>query len=323
MRKVRETIEFEVHKEHSGKRLDQFLSSAYPELSRSYIRKLIEEGYVLLNSDEERRPSRRVREGLKVTLLVPEPEPLDIKPENIPIEKVYEDEDVLVLIKPCGLVVHPSPGYTSGTLVNALLYHVKKLSSIGGVERPGIVHRLDRDTAGIMVVAKNDTAHRRLVEQFSERKTEKLYRALVKGIVKEDHGTVELPIGRHPVHRKKFSVFLGRARPAKSEFWVLERFEEVDVTLLKIRIHTGRTHQIRVHLSSLGHPILGDTTYGFNRSSVPQEVNELMGKCNMLVAYRLGFFHPRSGEWLEFEIEDPQPFREVLSRIRELKGSLR
>ncbi len=320
--KIVETLEFKVLQDKEGRRLDQFLNDSYPEFSRTYIKKLIEAGCVFVNSKQVRKASKKLKAGDTVLLNVPEPEPLKVEPENIPIDIIYEDRDLLVLIKPCGLVVHPSPGYTSGTLVNALLYHVRELSSIGGVERPGIVHRLDKETAGLMVVAKNDFAHRELVRQFAERKTEKLYRVLVKGIVDKDHGVIELPIGRHPVHRKKFSVFSTSSKPAKSEFWVLERFPKTGITLLKVKIYTGRTHQIRVHLSSIGHPVLGDRTYGFKTSSVPRELLDLMGECNMLVAYRLGFYHPSSGEWVEFEIEDPEPFRSVLEKIRELEGSL-
>ncbi len=321
MKRIAEIVEFEVSLEEEGKRLDVFLSTAYPEFSRNYIKKLIEEGYVYVG-DNQKKPSYKVKAGDTIQLLIPQPEVLEVKPENIPIDIVYEDRDIAVVIKPCGLVVHPSPGYTSGTLVNALLYHIKDLSSIGGVERPGIVHRLDKETAGLMVIAKNDTAHRDLVQQFADRKTDKLYRVLVKGKVKQDHGMIELPIGRHPVHRKKFSTFSESAKPAKSEFWVLERFEKLEITLLKVKIYTGRTHQIRVHLSSLGYPVLGDTTYGFKRSSIPKEVLELIDGCNMLIAYRLGLHHPRTKEWLEFEIEDPQPFRIALRKIKELNSSL-
>lgn len=317
MKRIAESLEFEVHEDQ---RLDTFLSRAYPDLSRSYIKKLVEQGFVYVNGEEVRKPSKKVKRGDRVILNVPEPEPLEVKPENIPIDIIYEDEDIAVVFKPCGLVVHPSPGYTSGTLVNALLYHLRNLSSIGGFERPGIVHRLDRETMGIMVVAKNDTAHRKLSEEFAERRTEKLYRAIVKGVPQQDHGVIELPIGRHPVQRKKFSVFSPSSKPAKTEFWVLERFRKLDISLLKVKIHTGRTHQIRVHLSSLGFPVLGDRTYGFKRSSVPEEINDLMGECNMLLAYRLGFHHPGTGEWRVFEIENPEPFKSVLEKIRKLEN---
>ncbi len=315
MRKIAETVEFEVGEDQEGVRLDLFIARSYPEFSRTYIKKLIEEGFVLVEGEEVRKPSRKVKAGERIALLVPEPEPVEISPEPIPIDILYEDEDIAVVIKPCGMVVHPSPGHTSGTLVNALLYHFKSLSSVGGPERPGIVHRLDRETAGLMVVAKNDSAHRRLADQFAQRKTEKFYRVLVKGIPEEDHAVLEAPIGRHPVHRKKFSVFSRSPKPAKTEFWVLKRFERYEVSLLKVRIYTGRTHQIRVHLSSIGMPVLGDRTYGYKPSSMPEEVNRLMGGCNMLVAYRLCFFHPSTERWMEFEIEDPQPFRSVLEML--------
>lgn len=317
MRRIAETLEFEVGEDQDGLRLDLFLAKSYSDLSRSYVKRLIEEGLVFINGEEVRKPSRRVRTGERVALLVPEPEPVEIKPEPIPIEFIYEDRDIAVLVKPCGMVVHPSPGHTSGTLVNALLYHLKNLSSVGGAERPGIVHRLDKETAGLMVVAKNDTAHRELTKQFAERRTEKLYRVLVKGIPDKDHTVIEAPIGRHPLHRKKFSVFSRSPKPAKTEFWVLRRFQNLGISLLKVRIHTGRTHQIRVHLSYLGYPVLGDRTYGYKPSSLPDHINDLMKGCNMLVAYRLCFRHPTTGRWLEFEIEDPEPFRGVLKAVSE------
>ena len=318
MKKIREVLEFEVD---SHCRLDTFLAKVCPELSRSYIKKLIDNGFVSV-SGKRKKPSYRVRPGDTVRLELPEPEPLDIKPENIPIDIIYEDEDILVLIKPCGLVVHPSPGYTSGTLVNALLYYTESLSSIGGVERPGIVHRLDKETMGLMVVAKNDSAHRSLSEQFSQRKTEKLYKALVVGIPEKEHMIVDMPIGRHPVDRKKFSIRSPYGKPAKSEFWVLEKFPKLNLSLIKVKIYTGRTHQIRVHLSALGHPVIGDRTYGFKNSKVPEEVRKLLKGCNMLLSYRLGFHHPSSGERFSFEIQEVTPFKDVLERIRELERSL-
>ncbi len=319
MRKIKEEVNLTVSSELSGKRLDLFLSISYGELSRSYIKKLIEEGYVFVEGKLSNKPSRKVREGERVSLLIPEPESLEVQPQNIPLEVIYEDKDILVVIKPCGLVVHPSPGYTTGTLVNALLYHVKSLSSIGGVERPGIVHRLDKDTAGLMVVAKNDEAHRSLVTQFQERKTEKFYMALVKGIPSQRYALINLPIGRHPVDRKRFAVRQEQSKEAITEFWLEEVFHSVGASLLKLKIHTGRTHQIRVHLSSMGLPILGDITYGFKRNSVPKEVNLMLEDCNMLVAYKLGFYHPSAGKWLSFEIELPSPFKDVLGYLRKYK----
>ncbi len=315
LRKITEVLEFKVEKEDEGKRLDAFLAEAYGEFSRSYIQKLIEDGYVFVNQKETRKASKKVKTGYRVSLFVPEPEPLDIRPENIPIDIVYEDDDLLLLIKPCGLVVHPSPGHTSGTLVNALLFHVKDLSSISGVERPGIVHRLDKGTAGLMVVAKSDQAHINLVRQFQGRKVLKFYHALVSGIVKEDEGVVEKPISRHPAERKKFRVS-AEGRYAKTEYRVLERFYRSRITYLDVRLHTGRTHQIRVHMWHMGYPILGDRTYGFKRTCVDEEIIKLMGECHMLVSYRIAFEHPSKGQWMDFKIDDPQPFKSVLSFIK-------
>ena len=312
LKRIVETLSFTVDEE---KRLDLFLSSSYPEFSRSYLQELIQEGYVFVDGIQVKKPSKKVKPGQEVLLLVPEPEIIEVLPENIPIDILYEDEDILLLVKPCGIVVHPSPGYTSGTLVNALLYHVKSLSAIGGVERPGIVHRLDKDTAGLMVVAKRDLAHRNLVEAFKERKVLKLYRVLVSGLVEKDYGVIEKPIGRHSIDRKRFAV-VEDGKPAKTEFWVLERFYKVKATLLNVRIHTGRTHQIRVHFSSVGHPVLGDRTYGFKSTSLPKEIVDLMDDCNMLVSYRLAFNHPTKGHIVDFSIEDPEPFRSVLELLR-------
>ncbi len=315
-RKISAVLTFEVFPEKEGKRLDVFLSEAYPEFSRSFIKKLIKEGFALVDGNTS-KPSYRLKAGQKVTLFVPEPEEIKVEPEPLPLEVLYEDGDVAVILKRCGIVVHPSPGYTSGTLVNALLYHFKDLSSVGGVQRPGIVHRLDKDTTGLMVIAKNDKAHRILADQFAKRKTEKLYKALVVGLVREDHKIIESPIARHPVDRKRFTVS-EQGRESKTEFWVLKRFEKLNLSLLKVKIYTGRTHQIRVHLSSLGHPIVGDTAYGFKRTSVPKEVLEALGECNMLLAYKIGFFHPSTEEWMSFEIEDPSPFKEVMEIIKKI-----
>jgi len=317
-RVISDVLNFTV--QEGGVRLDKFLAESYGELSRSFLKKLIEEGYVYVNEEQVKKPSKKLKEGDNVTLLIPEPEELRVEPENIPLEIIYEDDYVAVVVKPCGLVVHPSPGYTSGTLVNALLYHLKNLSSIGGVERPGIVHRLDKETAGLMVVAKNDYAHRELVRQFQERRTVKFYKVLVSGLVPRDYDIIEMPIGRHPKERKKFSV-REEGKEAKTEFWVLRRFERLRVTLLRVRIHTGRTHQIRVHFSHLGFPVLGDKTYGFKSSSLPKELISLMGKCNMLIAYKLGFFHPKSGKFMEFEIDDPEPFRSVRDWLESTEGA--
>ncbi|QWK19915.1 MAG: RluA family pseudouridine synthase [Hydrogenobacter thermophilus] len=315
-KRIAEVLDFVVDQEAQGKRLDIFLTEAYGEFSRSYVQKLIEDGFVLVDDKEIKKPSRRLKAGQKITFYIPQVEPLEVLPEDIPFDVVYEDEDILVLIKPCGLVVHPSPGYSSGTLVNALLFRIKELSGIGGKERPGIVHRLDKNTAGLMVVAKSDKAHRSLVEEFMQRRVLKRYHALVSGILREDSGTVEKPIGRHPVDRKKFSV-AEDGKPAKTEYEVIKRFEKHRITFLDVRIHTGRTHQIRVHLSFIGHPVLGDKTYGFKTSSVDGKILNLMGECHMLVSYQLGFYHPITKKWMDFQIEDPKPFRDVLNFLED------
>ncbi|MFN7065215.1 MAG: RluA family pseudouridine synthase [Aquificaceae bacterium] len=321
-RKIQESLSFEVQEEDHNLRLDQFLAKVYPDFSRSYHQRLIEEGYVYLEGKPVNKVSKKLKAGQLVELFIPEAEPLEVIPEDIPLSIVYEDEHILVLIKPCGLVVHPSPGYTSGTLVNALLYHISSLSSIGGVERPGIVHRLDKNTMGLMVVAKSDFAHRNLSEQFKERKVEKLYKALVKGLPEKDYYLISAPIGRHQVDRKRFAI-REEGKPAKSEAWVLERFPRQGISLLKVKIHTGRTHQIRVHLSSLGFPILGDITYGFKRKGVAQRHLSAMGECHMLLSYKLAFEHPIDKRPMSFEIEGVSPFNEVLALIKELeeKGS--
>ncbi|MFN3947187.1 MAG: RluA family pseudouridine synthase [Aquificaceae bacterium] len=321
LKKIIESLSFEVQEEDENLRLDQFLAKVYPDFSRSFHQRLIEEGYVYVEQKPVKKASKRLKKGQKVELLIPEPEPLEVLPEDIPLNIIYEDEHILVLIKPCGLVVHPSPGYTSGTLVNALLYHVKNLSSIGGVERPGIVHRLDKNTMGLMVVAKSDIAHKNLSQQFKERRVEKLYKALVKGLPERDYYLIEAPIGRHIIDRKKFAV-REEGKPAKSEVWVVERFTRQEISLLKVKIHTGRTHQIRVHLSSLGFPILGDSTYGFKRSTVDKSLLFTMGECHMLFSYKLAFEHPTEKRWLSFEIEEVEPFGKVLSLVKELEEKL-
>lgn len=318
-RRILESLSFEVQEENL--RLDQFLALVYPDFSRSYHQALIEEGYVRVEGKVIKKPSKRLKVGQWVELFIPEPESLEVLPEDIPLNIVYEDDHLLVIVKPCGLVVHPSPGYTSGTLVNALLYHVKNLSSIGGVERPGIVHRLDKNTMGLMVVAKTDLAHRGLSEQFKERKVEKFYKAIVKGIPEKDYYLISKPIGRHPVDRKRFAV-REAGKPAKSEVWVLERFPKQGISLLKVKIHTGRTHQIRVHLSSIGFPILGDITYGFKRSSVSEKILEAMGDCHMLLSYKLSFEHPVEKKWLSFEVGDIDPFGSLLNLIKKLEEKL-
>ncbi|HID79551.1 MAG TPA: RluA family pseudouridine synthase [Aquifex aeolicus] len=318
-----EVLTFEVGNDFKNLRLDKFLSIAYPEFSRSYLSRLIEEGFVKVNGQVVKKPSKRLKGGEIVELFIPKSQQLELKPEPLPIEIIYEDNDLAVVYKPPGMVVHPSPGHERGTLVNALLYHLKSLSSIGGEDRPGIVHRLDRGTTGIMVVAKNDKAHRNLSKQFSERRTDKRYLALVTPPPRQRSAVIDLPIGRSISDRKKFSVFSPKGKSAKTEYTLKELFEPAQSALLDIKIYTGRTHQIRVHLKSQGMTIWGDTTYGFKKSKLPPKVREL---CDLLpegsfwlFAYRLGFYHPSTQKWVEFTAQPPRQYLEILNRLRKLK----
>ncbi len=319
----REKLVFTVEEEFNGKRLDKFLSDIYPDLSRNYIKKLISEGFVSVDGQPIKKASRKVKTGEVVELTVPPPKEFQLKPEPIPIDILYEDEDIAVIFKPPGLVVHPSPGYESGTLVNALLHHIKNLSSIGGVDRPGIVHRLDRGTAGLMIIAKNDKAHRALAKQFHDRITDKRYKALVTPPPPAEHEIIDLPIGRSISDRKKFSVYSAKTREAKTEYWLEEKFPAANSALLDIKIYTGRTHQIRVHLKSRGMTIWGDTTYGFKKSKLPSKVQNLADLLPegtfWLLAYKLGFYHPSTGRWMEFKAEPPKEYQKILEKLHELE----
>ena len=295
-------------------RLDTKIKEKFPDLSRNFIQKLISQGKVFLNDRAVKKASVKVKEGDRIRILIPPPEELKLEPEEGDVRIIYEDEDIGVIFKPCNMVVHPSPGHKKGTRVNIVLSKLSNLSSVGGKERPGIVHRLDKETSGLMVVAKNDKAHRSLSYQFKGRKTLKIYKAVVKGAVKEDHGIIDIPIGRHIKERKKFSIYTAKPREAITELWVEERFN--DATLLKIRIYTGRTHQIRVHLSHLGHPVIGDRLYGFKPSQFPEIKNMLEEGCIMLLSFKLGFYHPSMGKWMEFEAEYPPFFKKVIEFLR-------
>ena len=289
-----------------GERIDKFLNEVMPDFSRSYLPKLIKNGNVLVK-DICVKPNYRLNAEDEIQVRIPDDIPLDIQPENIPLDILYEDEDLLVINKPKGMVVHRAPGHYSGTLVNALLYHCDgQLSGINGVLRPGIVHRIDRDTTGSLLVCKNDMAHRALAEQLKEHSINRRYRAIVWGNLKEDEGTVDAPIGRHPVDRKKMAINRQNGKNAVTHYTVLQRFSKF--TYIECRLETGRTHQIRVHMASIGHPLLGDFTYG-----APSPEKGLEGQC--LHARRLCFVHPRTGKSVCLETALPDYFIDVLSRL--------
>ena len=278
-------------------RLDQFLAKRLPEFSRSRLQQLIRDGFVRLNNSRS-RPRQIVRGGDKIELTEPPLEKIETLPEPIPLEILFEDDDLIVINKPAGLVVHPGAGHREHTLVNALLNHCATLSGIGGKERPGIVHRIDKETSGCLVVAKNDATHRDLSRQFAARTVEKIYLALVAGKLRKPAGVIEERIGRHPVHRKQMSAIALRGRAAKTEYRVVRSSDRA--TLVECRLHSGRTHQIRVHLHHLGHPVLGDKVYA------PRLANDFPRQ--MLHAWNLGFRHPGTEEWKNFEAPLPDDF---------------
>jgi 23S rRNA pseudouridine1911/1915/1917 synthase len=282
-------------------RLDRFLAMELPQYSRSRFQQLIRDGFVRLNG-KTARPRDILRADDVVDLTEPPPEKIDNQPEAIPLDILFEDDDLIVINKPAGLVVHPGAGHREHTLVNALLHHCSILSGIGGKERPGIVHRLDKDTSGCLVVAKNDESHRSLSIQFAERVVDKVYLALVSEKLRRSTGVIEEKIGRHRVHRQRMSVTSERGRAARTEYRVLRSSEQA--SLVECKLHSGRTHQIRVHLHHLGHPVLGDKVYA----------PKLTGKIprQMLHAWKLGFRHPRTAEWRTFEAPMPNDFAEAM-----------
>jgi len=296
-------VRFEAEIGDAGKRLDQVLQGRFPEFSRSRIQEWIKAGRVLVDSRAE-KPSHLIRGGEAIEFEPAEAPPLHASPEAIPLQILYEDDDVVAIDKPAGMVVHSGAGVHSGTLVNALLHRFGELSGAGGPMRPGIVHRLDRYTSGVLLVAKNDRAHHYLAEQFSGRRVEKRYLALVHGAVKQDSGRIERPIARDPVRRTRMTARLAEGRAAWSEFRVLRRFREF--TLLEVRIGTGRTHQIRVHLSSIGHPVAGDTLYGAARTAEPRF---------FLHSHRIRFERPSDGAPIEIVSPLPQDLEDWLARL--------
>jgi 23S rRNA pseudouridine1911/1915/1917 synthase len=285
-------------------RIDKFLTNELEDMSRSKIQLLIEEKNVLVNN-EPIKSNYKVQANDEIQIYIPEPEPIDVIPEDIPLDILYEDEDVVVVNKPQGMVVHPAAGHSKGTLVNALLYHIEDLSGINGKIRPGIVHRLDKDTSGALVVAKNDEAHVHLSEQLQDRSMKRKYWTLVHGVLPHNHGTIDAPIGRDPKNRQQFTVVTG-GKESVSHFRVLERFK--DYSLLEVSLETGRTHQIRVHLKYINFPVAGDEVYGPKKT--------LQGKGQYLHAHTIEFIHPRTGELMHFEAPVPQVFEEALERLR-------
>ena len=299
--------QFVASEEINGVRIDKCLAEAFAELSRSYLQKLLKSECVLVNGKPV-KSNYRVNAGDSVELEVPEAVEPEIVPEKMDLDIVYEDKDVVIVNKPKGMVVHPAAGHYSGTLVNGLMEHCKdELSGINGVMRPGIVHRIDMDTTGLLIVCKNDKAHNEIARQLKEHSITRRYRAIVHGVVKEDEGTVDAPIGRHPVDRKKMSINEKNGREAVTHYRVLERFRQF--TYIECRLETGRTHQIRVHMASIHHPLLGDAVYG--PAKCPYK---LQGQT--LHAGVLGFVHPETGEYMEFEAPLPEYFEELLEKLR-------
>lgn len=294
--------------QESGERIDALLCAMVPQLSRSAAQRLLEGGGVFVNGRAVRK-NYRVSAGDEIFVRLPEAEESELLPENIPLDIVFEDGDVIVVNKPRGMVVHPAAGHSDGTLVNALLFHCgESLSGIGGEKRPGIVHRIDKDTSGLIIAAKNDFSHLALSSQLADRSLSRIYECVVRGRLKEQSGTIDAPIGRHPVDRKKMAVTRVGSRNAVTHWEVLGRYR--GYTHVRCRLETGRTHQIRVHMASIGHPILGDGVYG-----APSPEKGLEGQC--LHARELKFIHPRSGEEIHLETELPGYFVQVLSKLGE------
>ena len=299
---------FEVEAEQEGERLDKFLSIIYPEFSRAFFQKLIKSKQVSVNETPQ-KASYCVKIDDIVTVEIPDAVETTIEPENIPLDILYEDDDVLIVNKPKGMVVHPSAGHYSGTLVNAIMYHCKDtLSGINGEIRPGIVHRIDMDTTGSLIVCKNDEAHVNIAQQIKEHSVNRIYVGIVCGYVKEDSGTVEGAIGRHPIERKKMAINEKNGKPAITHYKVLERFK--NYTYMQFKLETGRTHQIRVHMASIGHPLLGDTLYSSGRSPF----KHLQGQC--LHAKTIGFIHPKTGEYMEYSALLPEYFEKLLCLLK-------
>ncbi|PEI91743.1 RluA family pseudouridine synthase [Bacillus pseudomycoides] len=299
-----EVVQVTVTEEQKSERIDKFLAGVNNEWSRSQVQQWIKDGVVTVNGNDI-KGNYKVKVNDEIAVAIPEPEELDILPEDMNLEIYYEDADVLVVNKPRGMVVHPAPGHTSGTLVNGLMHHCTDLSGINGVMRPGIVHRIDKDTSGLLMVAKNDMAHESLVNQLVAKTVTRRYKAIVHGIISHDKGTIDAPIGRDKKDRQSMTVD-ENGKHAVTHFQVLERFK--DFTLVECRLETGRTHQIRVHMKYIGYSLAGDPKYG------PKKTLDINGQA--LHAGILGFDHPRTGEYIEFEAPVPAVFEEVLNVLR-------
>lgn len=300
-----------VGSENANIRLDRFLAEQYEEVTRSFLQKLIEQGNVCVNGIPVKKSGVKLKENDEVSVDLPEPEALEVVAEDIPLDILYEDDDVILINKPKGMVVHPAAGHTSGTIVNALLYHCKdSLSGINGVIRPGIVHRIDMDTTGVIIACKNDVAHNCIAAQLKEHSITRRYYAIVHGNLKGDEGTVDAPIGRDPKNRKRMAINFKNGKNAVTHYKVLERFGKF--TWIECRLETGRTHQIRVHMASIGHPLLGDALYGPAKCPYP-----LQGQT--LHAYVLGFIHPSTHAYMEFQAPLPDYFEQLLLKFRQLQ----
>lgn len=298
MENIKETITVQANENDKGKRIDSFLNEVIEDATRSYIQKIIDGGYVEITGKKTTKSGNKLKGTETIVVNLPEDETLDLIPEDIPLEIIYEDSDIVIINKAPNMVVHPAHGNYNGTLVNALLYHIKDLSTINGVIRPGIVHRLDKDTSGVIVVAKHDEAHTTLSDMFKEKTLEKTYVCIAKGIFKDKSGRIETLIGRDPRDRKKMAVVTENGKIAISNYEVLD--ESKNYSLVKVRIETGRTHQIRVHMKSLNHPILGDATYGNSTDGIARQ---------MLHAYRLKFTHPISKKDMVVTAPIPEDFK--------------
>lgn len=300
-------IVMEITPEMEGERIDKCISNYLESLSRSYIQKIIKDGKAYVN-DAVVKANYKVKVDDKVQFEIPDCEEPDIPPQDIPLDILYEDKDILIVNKPKDMVVHPAPGHYEGTLVNAIMFHCKdELSGINGVLRPGIVHRIDKDTTGSIIICKNDEAHRKIARQLKEHSITRKYRAIVYGRIMEEEGTVNAPIGRHPTDRKKMAINEKNGKPAVTHYKVLERFDKY--TYIECQLETGRTHQIRVHMTSIGHPLLGDEVYGNAKCLFKLEGQTLH-------AMTIGFIHPTTGEYVEYEAPLPEYFEHLLQILR-------